>query len=88
MRITAKDIECPAGLLVEETIQGPACRCRITQETITAHENPTSLEAFCVGKYIECPVWIREKKAIAADKARDLHREIKAVQKPAGRPAS
>lgn len=70
------DVTCPAGRQLGETTQGPACRCAITRETLTADENPTSLFAFCGGIYTECPVWRREKDAIAADQARALEREI------------
>jgi hypothetical protein len=79
-------IRCPAGELVQETIQGPACRCRITRETITASENSRSLKSFCAGKYIECPIWRREKRAIAERKARELHDEIKATSPTEVRP--
>lgn len=79
-------VTCPAGRQLGETIQGPACRCAITRETLTAQENPTSLFAFCGGKYIECPAWRREKEAIAADQHRQLEREIRAADASKDRP--
>ena len=86
MRLTNEIIKCPAGELVTETIQGAGCRCRITRETLTAHENGQSLRSFCAGKYINCPVWRREKRAIAERKARELHDEIAATSPSGDRP--
>lgn len=86
VRLTNEIIKCPAGELVTETIQGAGCRCRITRETLTAVENGQSLRAFCAGKYVECPVWRREKRAIAERKARELHDEIAATSPSGDRP--
>ena len=86
VKLTSATIKCPAGDLVSETIQGPACRCRITRETLTTVENASSLNAFCAGKDQNCPVWRREKRAIAERKARELHDEIKATASTTDRP--
>lgn len=86
MKLTSKTIKCPAGELVSETLQGPACRCRITRETLTAYENASSLNAFCASRYTQCPVWVREKRAIAERKARELHDEINATAPSGERP--
>jgi hypothetical protein len=76
-RLTQDAIVCPAGLLLQETLKGPGVRCRITQETITSIENRATLNQYCAGDYKKCHVWRKEKEAIAEDKARALHREIK-----------
>jgi hypothetical protein len=76
MKLTSDLIKCPAGTLVSETIQGPGCRCRITQETLTRVENSHSLQNFCAGKYGECPVWRREKEEIAARKEKEFQKAI------------
>lgn len=73
---TSLEIRCPAGVLLTETVEGPACRCRITHDTIGIAKNPHSIAAFCAGKYVECPVWRREKKAIAERRLKELEREI------------
>jgi hypothetical protein len=86
VKLTSSRIKCPAGDLVTETIQGAGCRCRITRETLTAVENASSLNAFCAGKYMDCPVWRREKRAIAERKARQLHDEITATAPSGDRP--
>jgi len=86
VKLTPAIIRCPAGDFVTETIQGAGCRCRITRETLTENENASSLNAFCAGRYTNCPVWRREKKAIAEGKRQQLHREIESVEETTERP--
>jgi hypothetical protein len=86
-RLSPDTIRCPAGDLVVETIQGSGCRCRITRETLTEAENAGSLNNFCAGKYTQCPVWRREKEAIAERKRKQLHEEIASTDSTAERPA-
>lgn len=58
-------IECPAGELVSRF--GIGCRCRIEHSTITAAENPSSLDRFCMGDFKQCPTWRaeRDKREVA-----------------------
>lgn len=59
--ITAQDFDapvvCPGGERIVETGQGPACRCKVAADTVTAAVDPSSLRAYCMGNYIECPIW-------------------------------
>lgn len=81
---------CPAGERVQETRQGPTCRCRLEgamtgePSLITAAHDPSSLAAYCMGTpsnisgYVVCPTW----KA-----GRDLEREradVMAMTAPVG----
>jgi hypothetical protein len=77
--ITAHDYDrpvlCPAGERIMETAQGPACRCRVAQETITAATNPSSLSAYCMADWRGCPIWIdaREREEARRKKLVDDH---------------
>jgi hypothetical protein len=79
--ITAKDFDrpvlCPAGERIGETAQGPACRCRIAQETITAAANPSSLSAYCMADWRGCPIWrdARERELASRKKLVDDYQE-------------
>jgi hypothetical protein len=79
--ITAQDFDrpvlCPAGERIGETAQGPACRCRIAQETITAATNPSSLRAYCMADWRGCPIWrdAREREWENRKKLADDHEE-------------
>jgi hypothetical protein len=57
-------VVCPAGTPVYETARGSGCRCAIEQNTLTAHDDPSSLLNFCFGAYIFCPTWREEKLRI------------------------
>lgn len=50
-------VVCPAGVRVEETIEGPACECRIEGSIITAAKDPSSLAGYCMGVHELCPTW-------------------------------
>jgi hypothetical protein len=69
-------ITCPAGEGVNDTIRGPACRCKIVHETITRDENSGSLKKFCAGDYKACPIWQRMRDAERNHTAGQLEREI------------
>lgn len=84
--LESEAIKCPAGVFVAETIRGPACRCRITQETLTVVENAGTLRAFCAADYKACPTWRAEKEAIAERRDKLLHAEIGDVQASLDRP--
>lgn len=86
VKLLPQVIRCPAGEFVQETIQGSGCRCRITRETLTAVENASTLNNFCAGRYVECPVWQREKEAIAERKRQALHDAIASTDLTADRP--
>lgn len=67
---TWSDIKCPAGVPVAETISGGGCRCRITASSVTAGQDPSSLEQFCLsddlgangGGYRACPAWREQRR--------------------------
>ena len=86
VKLLPQVIKCPAGDFVQETIQGSGCRCRITRETLTEVENPSTLNNFCAGRYTTCPVWREEKQAIAERKRQQLHDRIAATTPTADRP--
>jgi hypothetical protein len=76
MKLNPDLIKCPAGDVVNETIEGPGCRCRITKETLTREANSHTLQNFCAAKYTECPVWRREKDEIAARREKEFAKQI------------
>lgn len=63
------NVVCPAGSAIAETPGGPACRCWVEKETITARESPTSLSEFCCSAYAKCPSWQAEKQRLEEAKS-------------------
>lgn len=61
-----EDIKCPAG----EAKGDAGCLCRIEQEYIDGHLNPSTLESFCLVDpsgnpelgYMGCPTWRADKE--------------------------
>lgn len=56
-------VVCPAGERIVETLEGPACRCRIEQSIISAAKDPSSLAGFCMGVHAMCPTWREARQA-------------------------
>ena len=67
--INQSDLRCPAA---ETCGAGTAVRCRIEHSVIEAATSPSTLQSFCLFKYVECPTWQAEKARIAANKTAPL----------------
>lgn len=57
-------VECPAGEPIGEALAGSGCACRIEESALMAATDPSTLTAFCLGRYIECPTWQADKHRI------------------------
>lgn len=53
------DITCPAG-----HVSGDAgCYCGIERDVIDGRTSPDSVAAYCLGIYVECPTWKKQRDA-------------------------
>jgi hypothetical protein len=57
--LTDGDVQCPAGSC---EAGGTGVYCAIERGLIDARRNPNSVEGFCLGEYLTCPTWRREKE--------------------------
>ena len=62
------DIVCPAGQVVGDA----GCLCSIEEGVIDGRSDTTSIAAFCMSAYGDCPTWQREKERIAAGRKEKL----------------
>jgi hypothetical protein len=61
-----RPVTCPAGGRVTGVGRDRGCFCAIEQQVITAKDDPTSLFAYCEGRYTDCPTWRAEKDRVAS----------------------
>jgi hypothetical protein len=58
-QIESGDVACPAGQAVGDA----SVLCRVDGDLIDGHVNPSSIERFCTGGYMRCPVWRDAREA-------------------------